>query len=140
MPCAALPKNIGSNFTLKLDPRSLPTGYRITTENPRTMRVTAGIATEMNFGATLGRVLDIDLTAAAFDGDEPIDRLDQGIVQLLKQVAQTPAVIRISYFRDGESKQTALNRISELEDLIDRRWEDIGRYRLIVETQVLRLQ
>ncbi|MEP4625213.1 MAG: SdrD B-like domain-containing protein, partial [Tateyamaria sp.] len=140
VPCAALPDNIGANFTLKLDPRSLPTGYRITTENPRTMRVTAGIATEMNFGAALGRVLDIDLTAAAFDGNEPIDRLDQGIVQLLGQVVDTPAVIRISYFRDGESKQTALNRIAELEDLIDRRWKDIGRYRLIVETQVLRLQ
>lgn len=140
VPCAALPDDIGSNFTLKLDPRSLPTGYRVTTENPRTMRVTAGIATEMNFGAALGRVLDVDLTAAAFDGDEPIDRLDQGIGRLLEQVVDTPAVVRITYFRDGESTQTALNRIAELEDLIDRRWRDIGRYRLIVETQVLRLQ
>lgn len=140
VPCAALPDGIGANFTLKLDPRSLPTGYRITTENPRTMRVTAGIATEMNFGAALGRVLDIDLTAAAFDGNDPVDRLDQGLTQLLGQVVDTPAVIRISYFTNGESNQTALRRIAELEDLIDRRWRNIGRYRLIVETQVLRLQ
>lgn len=140
VPCAALPDDIGSNFTLKLDPRSLPTGYRVTTENPRTMRVTAGIATEMNFGAALGRVLDIDLTAAAFNGNEPVDRLDQGITQLLGQVVDTPSVIRISYFTNGEDNQTALRRIAELEDLIDRRWRNIGRYRLIVETQVLRLQ
>ncbi|MFW2590133.1 DUF7507 domain-containing protein [Sagittula sp. SSi028] len=140
VPCAALPDDIGSNFTLKLDPRSLPTGYRVTTENPRTMRVTAGIATEMNFGAALGRVLDIDLTAAAFNGDQPVDRLDQGVTQLLRQVVDTPSVIRISYFTNGEDSQTALRRIAELENLIDRRWRDIGRYRLIVETQVLRLQ
>ncbi|MDO6735643.1 SdrD B-like domain-containing protein [Octadecabacter sp. 1_MG-2023] len=140
VPCAALPDSTGENFTLKVDPRSLPTGYRLTTENPRTMRVTAGIATEMNFGAALGRVLDIDLTAAAFDGTTPIERLDQGLTQLLGQVVDTPSVIRISYFTNGESNQLALQRIAELEDLIDRRWRNIGRYRLIVETDILRLQ
>lgn len=32
VPCAALPADIGSNFMLKLDTRTLPTGYRLTTE------------------------------------------------------------------------------------------------------------
>ena len=30
--CAELPREMGSNFTIKLDTRSLPTGYRLTTE------------------------------------------------------------------------------------------------------------
>ena len=34
--CAAVPdEDRGSNVILKLDERSLPTGYRLTTENPR---------------------------------------------------------------------------------------------------------
>ncbi|MGB5866081.1 MAG: hypothetical protein WBG95_17475 [Sulfitobacter sp.] len=140
VPCAELAGPIGTNFTLKLDPKSLPTGYRITTENPRTMRLTAGIATEMNFGATLGRVLDVDLTAAAFAQNIPVDRLDQGLAQLLRQVADTPTVVRISYFSNGEDMRTAQARIKAVEDVIAERWRKIGRYRLIVETTIKQLQ
>ncbi|MEP3441196.1 MAG: SdrD B-like domain-containing protein [Sulfitobacter sp.] len=140
VPCAELPDASGRNFTLKVDERSLPTGYRMTTENPRSLRLTAGIATEMNFGAALGRVLDVDLTAAAFNGEEPVKRLDDGLVSLLTKVAKTPSVIRISYFTNGEDKKLALRRVAKLEDLIAKRWKRIGHYRLIVETDIKRLQ
>uniref|UniRef100_A0AAN0MAJ2 SdrD B-like domain-containing protein n=1 Tax=Yoonia rhodophyticola TaxID=3137370 RepID=A0AAN0MAJ2_9RHOB len=140
VPCAELPGPTGTNFTLKLDPRSLPTGYRITTENPRTMRLTAGIMTEMNFGAALGQVLDVDLTAAAFDGTTPVDRLDQGLTQLLRQVADTPSVVRISYFTNGETADVARARVAAVEELIEDRWDGIGRYQLIVETTIKQLQ
>ncbi|MEP1766679.1 MAG: SdrD B-like domain-containing protein [Sulfitobacter sp.] len=140
VPCAELPGSSGKNFTLKIDERSLPTGYRITTENPRSMRLTAGIATEMNFGAALGRVLDVDLTAAAFDGTQPVKRLEDGLFSLLKKVEKTPSVIRISYFTNGEDKKLALKRVKALEGLIAKRWKRIGHYKLIVETDILRLQ
>jgi len=42
VPCAALPEKSGTNFLLKVDERSLPSGYRLTTENPRVIRLTAG--------------------------------------------------------------------------------------------------
>jgi hypothetical protein len=70
VPCAMLPDDRGSNFILKLDTRSLPTGYRMTTENPRVVRLTPGKMTEMNFGATLTRVVRVDLNARAFVGGE----------------------------------------------------------------------
>ena len=39
--CAVVPnEDRGSNFILKLDERSLPSGYRLTTENPRVQRAT----------------------------------------------------------------------------------------------------
>jgi uncharacterized repeat protein (TIGR01451 family) len=66
VPCAMLPDDRGSNFILKVDTRSLPTGYRLTTENPRVVRLTPGKMTEMNFGATLTRVVRIDLNDRAF--------------------------------------------------------------------------
>ncbi|WP_420818651.1 DUF7507 domain-containing protein, partial [Paramylibacter kogurei] len=61
VPCAALPDKHGSNFILKLDERSLPSGYRMTTENPRVMRLTPGKFAKMNFGAAISNVIRIDL-------------------------------------------------------------------------------
>jgi len=67
VPCASIPDaDIGSNFILKLDTRTLPTGYRITTENPRVVRLTRGKLTKLNFGASISRVVRIDLNSKAF--------------------------------------------------------------------------
>ncbi|MEL7203883.1 MAG: hypothetical protein AAGL19_06930, partial [Pseudomonadota bacterium] len=140
VPCAELPDSIGTNFTLKLDTRSLPTGYRVTTENPRSMRLTAGIMTELNFGAAIGRLLDVDLTAAAFDQTEPAARLEQGLDRLLVEIADTPGVIKLTYFRGSESRRLAKARLEEVEEYIERRWSSIGRYRLIVEQTIVDLQ
>ncbi|WP_163269644.1 hypothetical protein [Chelativorans alearense] len=46
---------IGSAFIMKLDARTLPTGYRLTTENPRAVRLTAAKTAKLNFGASIGR-------------------------------------------------------------------------------------
>jgi large repetitive protein len=63
--CAAVPEeDRGSNFILKLDERSLPTGYRLTTENPRVQRATRGKMLRYNFGATIHRVVRIDIADA----------------------------------------------------------------------------
>ena len=141
VPCAALPNAIGENFTLKLDTNSLPTGYRMTSENPRTMRVTAGIMTEMNFGASIGRVVDIDLTGAAFGSNhEPTAELFNGLDGLLGQVATMPSILRISYFTNGESAAVADARLDALEEVIRDKWRRIGSYRLVIERNVLRLQ
>ena len=67
VPCAEFPQDIGSTFLLKLDPRSLPTGYQLTTENPQTVRLTPGMMSKMNFGVALTDVVRVDLSAKAFD-------------------------------------------------------------------------
>jgi uncharacterized repeat protein (TIGR01451 family)/fimbrial isopeptide formation D2 family protein len=43
----------GQNFIIKLDPKSLPPGAEITTENPRVVRITQGMMTKINFGVKL---------------------------------------------------------------------------------------
>lgn len=141
VPCAALPGAIGENFTLKLDTNSLPTGYRVTTENPRTMRVTGGTVTEMNFGASIGQVVDIDLTAAAFGANNaPRAELATGLDGLLAQIQNTPSILRISYFTNGEGNDVAQTRLDELETLIRSKWRNVGNYRLVIERTVTRLQ
>src|SRR5476649_2384032 len=57
----------GSNFVMKLDERTLPTGYVVTTENPRSVRLTDGKMAELNFGATMRKIVRLELTADAFE-------------------------------------------------------------------------
>lgn len=142
VPCAELPGKLGANFSLKLDERSLPSGYRVTTENPRTMRVTAGILTEMNFGASISRIVDIDLTSAAFvaGSAQPSDALSQGLDGLLNQIVDTPSVIRIAYFHEGEEAAAIRARGNAVEKMIRDKWKKIGRYKLIVERTAKRMQ
>jgi uncharacterized repeat protein (TIGR01451 family) len=64
--CAAIPKEgTGSNLVLKLDERTLPSGYRTTSENPAAERATRGKVLKINFGATVHRVVRLALQGAA---------------------------------------------------------------------------
>jgi len=66
--CAAIPDaDRGSNFIMKLDERSLPAGYHVTSENPRVVRLTRGKMTKLNFGVSLYKTLQLDLKNDAFE-------------------------------------------------------------------------
>ncbi|MFV8556625.1 hypothetical protein ACNQ62_00960 [Sulfitobacter sp. SBS6] len=141
VPCAALPRNIGSNFMLKLETRTLPTGYRVTTENPRVVRLTAGKFAKLNFGARLGRVVDVDLTAAAFAAGEaePKPGLSGAIEGLITQIADTPSVLNLTYVLEpGEPSALARERLRAMERLIRQRWRGRGSYKLDIEKTVTR--
>jgi uncharacterized repeat protein (TIGR01451 family) len=142
VPCAELPSDIGSNFTLKLDTRSLPSGYRVTTENPRTIRLTAGKIAKLNFGAAIANVVDVDLTAAAFvrGTAEPKPALRRGITALVDQMRQKPSVIRLDYLQGAEDKATARARLDAVEAIIREAWRGKGRYKLNIERTIRRVQ
>lgn len=139
LPCAALPRDIGSNFMLKLDTRTLPTGYRVTTENPRVVRLTAGKFAKLNFGARIGKVVDIDLTDAAFVSGrtDPKPALTTGVDGLIGQIATTPSVLHLTYVLGrGEAPQLGRERLRSLEKLIRKRWRGKGKYKLIIDKSV----
>ena len=142
VPCADLPRDIGSNFLLKLDDRTLPTGYRITTENPRVVRLTAGKMTEMSFGAAISRVVKIDLSDAAFlsgkDASKPRPELVKGLQQLITQIASTPSVLRFNYLLGADGEAVVKQRIRAVEQELRRLWQGNGRYKLNVETTLQR--
>ena len=140
VPCAALPRDIGSNFQLKLDTRSLPTGYRVTTENPRNIRLTAGKVAKLNFGAALGQIVRIDLSAAAFDGRAPNAELTGAVQGLLARIASEPSVIALTYsLSDGEPPETGRARLRELDRTIKQLWRGQGTYKLVIERNVIRV-
>ncbi|MFK7743893.1 MAG: SdrD B-like domain-containing protein [Roseobacter sp.] len=147
VPCAMLPEDRGSNFILKLDTRTLPSGFRMTTENPRVVRLTPGKMTEMNFGAALTRLVRVDLNMAGFeltqDGKLALRApLAQGIDGMLRQIADTPMHIRVAFHLDQnatrEEERAARKRIKLVERYIRQSWRDIGQVKLTIERTLVR--
>jgi uncharacterized repeat protein (TIGR01451 family) len=146
VPCAALPADSGSNFILKVDDRSLPTGYRMTTENPRVMRLTPGMMTEMNFGAALGNVVRVDLNGNAFvqsgSGVVLSAPFQSGIRTMLQQIAGEPVTIRLAYHVPANASASDVTNARALLDLAEQfiavEWRPIGRVPLHVEPVIMR--
>ncbi|WP_159593853.1 DUF7507 domain-containing protein [Chelativorans xinjiangense] len=138
--CADLPDGrIGSTFVMKLDPRTLPTGYRIVSENPRTVRLTAGKASRLNFAATIGRVVRVDLNDAAFEPGM-LELRPEWQVQLPGLIAllePEESVLRLAYVNAGADRKLAANRMKHIRRAIGGMWKERPRrYRLEIETRI----
>ena len=136
--CAAVPnEDRGSNFILKLDDRTLPTGYRITTENPLVHRLTRGKANKFNFGATLHRVVRLDLADGVFEpgSTEMREQWKPRIETLLSELRKAPSILRISYLADVEDPKVVKARAEAVKREIADRWKQ-GSYELTIETEI----
>ncbi|MEO0618617.1 MAG: hypothetical protein AAFZ01_04990, partial [Pseudomonadota bacterium] len=142
VPCAAIPDaKIGSNFILKLDTRTLPTGYRVTSENPRVVRLTRGKITKLNFGASISRVVRVDLNARAFvtDSVEPRESLLRGVRKLVSTLnTGEPSLLRITYHTRTYDRSLALERLRAIKSVIAEHWRrTAGDLPLNVETKIV---
>jgi uncharacterized repeat protein (TIGR01451 family) len=138
--CAAVPdEDRGSNFILKLDERTLPSGYRMTTENPRVQRATRGKMLRFDFGATIHHVVRIDIADGVFKPNTTQLRLQwtPKIARLLEVLKKAPSVLRLSYLADVERKGLVQDRLDALKKEIEGQWEQSGGgYRLTIETEI----
>jgi uncharacterized repeat protein (TIGR01451 family) len=139
--CADIPQiDHGSNFVIKLDERTLPSGYRLTTENPRDVRLTRGKMSKLNFGATVHRVVRLELTPAAFaEGDRLGEPWLDKLPAVLNQLKGRPSILRLSYAGDKAAGKARLHAIAEkFRELWKARPEDDEglRYPLIIETEL----
>jgi len=143
VPCAALAANGGSNFILKVDTRSLPAGYRMTTENPRVVRITPGMMSEVNFGATVGQVVRVDLNASAFDANGNASAaLTNGLRDVLQQIAGTPSTMVLAFHVPASATANDVSAARALLDNVEAQvkadWRDIGQVRLRIEQTIVR--
>jgi uncharacterized repeat protein (TIGR01451 family) len=142
VPCAALPnQQIGSNFVLKLDERTLPIGYAPTTANPEAIRLTAGKMSRINFGASVGRRVDINLSGSAFAAGsaEPGSGLRSSIGQLVQLLKEERSVVRLTYRSDVSDRQLALERLRRLDQLIREQWRGVGSpYDLVIDSRTVK--
>ncbi len=139
VPCAVIPNpDRGSNFVMKLDERTLPSGYRLTTENPRAVRATRGKMTKLNFGASIHRVVRVEVSDAAFEPGKTtlLPQWQQRIEALPEKLKGKPSVARIAYLPGSDAPELAQKRVETLSEDIRRRWKALDCcYRLLVETE-----
>jgi uncharacterized repeat protein (TIGR01451 family) len=136
--CADVPNGqIGSNFLMKLDPRTLPAGYQLTTENPRDVRLTRGKITKLNFGASKSRDVGLDLTKEAFGpGTDLKPKYAAGMDRLVDLLKQGKGQVTITY-RCGAYAPIADERLATVEGLLRAKWKQEGQDKpLNIKTRV----
>jgi len=138
--CAITPdENRGSNFVLKLDDRSLPSGYRLSTDQLQIKRATRGKALKFDFGASIYRVVAIDLSDAAFEPGKTEIRpqWQPRLNLLLEELRKAPSVLRLSYVGDTEEAALVERRMQALKRQLAEEWHG-GKdsYVLTIEPEV----
>jgi uncharacterized repeat protein (TIGR01451 family)/fimbrial isopeptide formation D2 family protein len=139
VPCPEIPNpDRGSNFVMKLDTRTLPSGYRITTENPRDIRLTRGKVSKLNFGATIHRVVRLELSDSAFlpNSETLQPQWQQQLDALPDTLKLRPSVVRLNYASGSDSPDQVKKRIAAISKQIKGRWTALkGQYTLDIETE-----
>jgi uncharacterized repeat protein (TIGR01451 family)/fimbrial isopeptide formation D2 family protein len=138
--CAVTPREgRGSNFILKLDDRSLPSGYRMSTEQVMVQRATRGKALRFNFGASLHRVVSLDIADAVFEPGSvqmrPQWRPRIGL--LVAELKKAPAVLRLSYLADLEDAGLVERRLEAMQQEVKDAWQALDCcYELSIEQEI----
>jgi uncharacterized repeat protein (TIGR01451 family) len=136
--CAITPnESRGSNFVLKLDDRTLPSGFRMSTEPVQIQRATRGKALRINFGASIHRVVAIDLSDAAFEPGTVELRLQwrPRLDLLLEELRKAPAILRLSYVADTEDPALVQQRVEAIRRQVSEAWGAAG-YPLTIEPEI----
>jgi len=138
--CAITPdEGRGSNFVLKLDDRSLPSGFRLSSDQVQVKRATRGKALRFNFGTSIHRVVGLDLADAVFEPGTTEMRVQwrPRLNLLLEELKKAPAVLRLSYVADVEDAALVDRRMEAMKKQITETWEAMNCcYLLTIEPEV----
>ncbi len=139
MACAAIANEIhGSNFILKLDDRTLPSGYRIVSENPRVIHITRGKMARINFAAALHRVVRVELSAQAFEqqSSQLTHQTTTQLKRLSNILSSRQSVLRIAYYMSDEAPELVDKRLSNFSQKLKALFKQCQcGYELIIETE-----
>src|SRR5882762_4241803 len=138
--CAITPnENRGSNFILKLDDRTLPSGFRMSTDQVQIKHATSGKALKFDFGASIHRVVAIDLSDAAFESGKTEIRVQwrPRVNLLLEELRKAPSVLRLAYVADTEGEALVARRLEAIKQQLTTAWDaKKDGYVLAIEREV----
>jgi hypothetical protein len=106
-------------------------------------RLTRGKAISFNFGATVHRVVTLDLADGVFEQDSTQLRAQWAprLELSLKELRKAPSVLRLTYLADVEPEGLVKARLKELKKRIIQYWSQgdgnqVDSYELTIETEV----
>jgi uncharacterized repeat protein (TIGR01451 family) len=138
--CAITPnENRGSNFVLKLDDRTLPSGFRMSTDQMKIERATRGKDLRVNFAASIHKVVSIDLLDEAFEPGTTEVRAEwkPRLDMLLEELGKAPAVLRLSYVADLEDAALVDRRMEVIKQQVTEAWHAANHsFALTIEPEV----
>jgi len=138
--CAIVPnESRGSNFVLKLDDRTLPSGFRMSTDQVQVKRATRGKTLKVDFGASVYRVVAMDLSDAAFEPGATDLRVQwrPRLDILTTELRKAPSVLRLSYVADTEDAALVGRRVDAIKRQVTEAWDAANCcYRLTIETEI----
>lgn len=138
--CAVTPNDTrGSNFVLKLDDRTLPSGFRLTTDQVQIKRATSGKDLKFDFGASIHHVVSIDLSDSAFEPGKTEFRAQwrPRIDVLLGELRKAPSILRLSYIADTEDEALVDQRVQAIKQQLTQAWDaEKESYVLTIEREV----
>ena len=138
--CAITPnESRGSNFVLKVDDRSLPSGFRASTRPVQIQRATRGKSLKINFGASIHRVVGLDIADAVFEPGtiEVRHQWQPRIDLLIRELRNAPSVLRLSYVADVEPEALVERRLESLKRQIMDAWaQEEAAYELVIEPEI----
>ena len=129
----------GSNFVLKVDDRTLPSGFRMSTNQVQVKRATRGKALRLSFGASVYRVVSIDLSDPVFEPGTTELRVQwrPRLDRLLEELYKAPSVLRLSYIADTEDKALVKRRMKAFEQQLIEAWNAAAAgYPLTIEPEI----
>jgi hypothetical protein len=138
--CAVTPNETrGSNFVLKLDDRTLPSGFRMSTNLVQIKSATRGQTLRLNFGASIHRVVGIDLSDAVFEPGATEIRVQwqPRLNLLLEELRKAPAVLRLSYIADIEDAALVQRRLETVKRQLTEAWDTANQSNVLtIEPEV----
>jgi uncharacterized repeat protein (TIGR01451 family) len=133
----------GSNFTIKLDDRTLPSGYRPTTPPVLVERATRGKALRFDFGASIHHLVSLDLSDAVFEPGTADMRPQwrPRLELLLAELRKSRSILRLSSVADVESQPLVERRLEAVTKTIRDSWAALNCcYELTIEREVFWLR
>jgi hypothetical protein len=101
-------------------------------------RATRGKALRFNFGASIHRVVGLDMADAVFEpgSTEMRPQWKPRIALLLEELQKAPGILRLSYVADVEDEDLVDDRLAAVEKQIAKAWEVLGGYELTIEPEI----
>jgi len=116
-----------------------PSGFRLADDAVQVKRATRGKALRFNFGASIHRVVGMDLADAVFEPGSTEIRIQwrPRLNLLLEELQKGPAILRLSYLADVEEEALVERRMEAVKKQVAEAWEAMNCcYQLTIEPEV----